>query len=89
MEQRWRSAPLGHGRTEFWFLAQGLKKLGWDTYKIRAKLEDEVIYANSPAERESEVDALMLSILGKHRVLIQDHEAIPQIAIAMPHCPAQ
>jgi hypothetical protein len=62
MEQRWRSAPLGHGRTEFWFLAQGLKKLGWDAYKIRAKLEDEVIYANSPAERESEIDALMLSI---------------------------
>jgi hypothetical protein len=39
-----------------------LKKLGWDTYKIRAKLQDEVIYANSPAERESEIDALMLSI---------------------------
>jgi hypothetical protein len=62
MENRWRSASPGKGRTEFWFLAQGMRKLGWDDQQIREKLEFEAMhYARTPRERLAEITDLLRS----------------------------
>ena len=61
---RWRDlGPIrGRGRKEFWFLAKGLSKAGWEKDDIRKTLAKEYMVAHNPAERFGEIDGILAGL---------------------------
>ncbi len=55
----WRSTPTGMGHAAFFRLGAALRGAGLDECEIRAKLHEEVIYANSPKERRNEIKGIL------------------------------
>ena len=59
---QWRSAPPGTGNAAFYRLAFRLKSASMNDYEVRATLEQEAAFGQSPAERRAQIPSILASL---------------------------
>ena len=59
---QWRSAQPGTGNAAFYRLAFRLRATGINDYEVRATLEQEAAFGQSPAERRAQIPSIMVSL---------------------------